>query len=140
MDRKAEIYALADQMESEGQSFRRGRVRHKKRGPSAHIAETMGVSQRYVQLVLARRRKAILDAESASELQVENEDQEVPGPRMPEDAVATLRDALEKFLEEAVSMDARCFPSELVMWADNGVEITSKARCRRLNRNPSYLA
>lgn len=140
MDRKAEIYALADQLESEGQAFRRGRVRNKKKGPSAHIAGLMGVSQRYVQLVLASRRKKILDDEAASEAPVTGADEGVPGPRTPEDVVAALRLALERFLEEAISMDARCFPSELVMWADNGVEITSKARCRRLNAKPSYLA
>ncbi len=140
MDRKAEIYALADQLEHEGQSFRRGRVRHKKKGPSAHIAASLGVSQRYVQLVLASRRKRILDDEAAKEVQAERPELGPPGPRMPEDVVASLRQALEVFLQEAISMDARCFPSELVMWADNGVEITSKARCKRLNGNPTHLA
>jgi hypothetical protein len=119
------VWALADQLEAAGRTLQRGRPRNKKIGHVRYISESLGISERSVNLALKARRIAKDAPDPLATLESGGEQLQVVsgGPRTPTDAVRDLQAALDRFIDDMIAQPPGSLNPRLVLWAEDGITI-----------------
>jgi hypothetical protein len=115
-----DILTVIRQMQEEGFDFSVGRPLKGQRGGFPVLSKRLGLTTRYLQQVL-KKAEAV---PPSSPVEFVQDLEPVPlVPRTPANALSDLESALNAFVDEAISMEARSFNPALILWAEKGIEL-----------------